>query len=73
VREWVTKAENDLKNAAHTIKLGERCPTDSVCLHAQQCVEKYVKAVLVLEGTDFPTFSMRAHRWCPSQVVENNG
>jgi HEPN domain-containing protein len=54
VREWVTKAENHLKTAAHTIKLGERCPTDTVCLHAQQCVEKYVKAVLVLEGTDFP-------------------
>jgi HEPN domain-containing protein len=54
VREWITKAENDLKTAAHTIKLGERCPTDTVCFHAQQCVEKYVKAVLVMEEIDFP-------------------
>jgi HEPN domain-containing protein len=54
VREWVTKAENDLKNAAHTIKLEEQCPTDTVCFHAQQCVEKYLKAVLVQEGSDFP-------------------
>ena len=54
VREWVTKAENDLKNAAHTLKLGDECPTDTVCFHAQQCVEKYMKAVLVISGISFP-------------------
>jgi HEPN domain-containing protein len=54
VHEWLLKAENDLTTAAHTLKLGEECPTDTVCYHAQQCVEKYLKAVLVLEGIDFP-------------------
>jgi len=34
VREWVGKAENDLKNATHTLKLGKECPTDTVCFHA---------------------------------------
>ena len=53
-REWMTKAENDLKTAVHTLDLGEECPTDMVCFHAQQCVEKYLKAVLVLDGIDFP-------------------
>ena len=53
VQEWVAKAENDLKNAAHTLKLGRECPTDTVCFHAQQCVEKYVKAFLVATGTEF--------------------
>jgi HEPN domain-containing protein len=52
--EWVVKAENDLTNAAHTLKLRETCPTDTVCFHAQQCVEKYLKAILVLEKIDFP-------------------
>ncbi len=52
VRQWVEKAENDLKNAAHTLKLGKACPTDTVCFHAQQCVEKYLKALLVFEGKD---------------------
>ena len=52
--EWVVKAENDLTNAAHALKLGETCPTDTVCFHAQQCVEKYLKSVLVLDGIDFP-------------------
>lgn len=54
VREWVQKAENDLVNAAHTLKLGSGGPTDTVCFHAQQCVEKYLKALLVLQGIDFP-------------------
>jgi hypothetical protein len=32
VAEWVAKAENDhLLNATHTLTLGPRCPTDSVC------------------------------------------
>jgi HEPN domain-containing protein len=54
VREWLFKADNDLKNAAHTLKLGKECPTDTVCFHAQQCVEKHIKALLVFRGTLFP-------------------
>ncbi len=54
VREWVAKAESDLTTAAHVLKLGAECPTDTVCFHAQQCVEKYLKALLVLDGIDFP-------------------
>ena len=54
VREWIEKAENDLKNAAYTLKMGEDCPTDTTCFHAQQCVEKYLKAFLTLKRIDFP-------------------
>jgi HEPN domain-containing protein len=57
VREWVDKAENDLKNAAHTLKMGEKCPTDTVCFHAQQCVEKYLKAFLVYSSIEFTLLS----------------
>jgi HEPN domain-containing protein len=53
-KEWLAKADNDLTTAAHTLKLRANCPTDTVCFHAQQCVEKYLKAILVLEGIDFP-------------------
>lgn len=54
VREWIYKADNDLKNASHTLKISKGCPTDTICFHAQQCVEKYLKAFLVSMGTDFP-------------------
>ncbi len=50
----MTKAEHDLANAAHTLKLGRDCPTDTVCFHAQQTIEKYLKALLICSGTDFP-------------------
>ncbi len=53
-RQWMQKAENDLTNAAFTLQLGKDCPTDTVCFHAEQCVEKYLKALLVANGLDFP-------------------
>lgn len=52
--EWIGKAENDLLNGTHTLTLGARCPTDTVCFHAQQCAEKYLKALLTFRGADFP-------------------
>ncbi len=52
--EWIKKADNDLKTAAHTLKLGAACPTDAVCFHAQQCVEKCLKAFLVAAKIEFP-------------------
>ncbi len=54
IREWLRKAEHDLTNAAHTLKLGKEAPGDTVAFHAQQCVEKYIKALLVFRGTAFP-------------------
>jgi len=53
-REWIAKAENDLTNARHTLTLGKSCPTDTVCFHAQQTVEKYLKATLSFHSTAFP-------------------
>jgi len=52
-REWVAKAENDLKSAAHLLKMKD-CPFDNVCFNAQQCVEKYLKALLITQGLEFP-------------------
>ncbi|MGA2770210.1 MAG: HEPN domain-containing protein [Bryobacteraceae bacterium] len=32
--------------------LQEDCPFDTVCFHAQQCVEKYLKALLLQAGSE---------------------
>jgi HEPN domain-containing protein len=54
IREWLRKAEHDLTAAAYLLTLREACPADTVGFHAQQCVEKYIKALLVFRGTAFP-------------------
>jgi HEPN domain-containing protein len=54
VRQWVEKADHDLRTAEHTLTLEEDCPRDMVCFHAQPCVEKYLKALLVAESVEFP-------------------
>ncbi|MHB1342770.1 MAG: HEPN domain-containing protein [Thermoleophilia bacterium] len=51
---WAEKADHDLRNAEHTLLLDEDCPFDTVCFHAQQCVEKYLKAALIWQSVVFP-------------------
>ena len=53
-REWVAKAESDLRAAVYLLEPRVEQPTEAVCFHAQQCAEKYVKALLVFRSTDFP-------------------
>ena len=53
ILQWVEKAEHDLTTASYTLRLRANCPTDTVCFHAQQCVEKYLKALLVLNDVEF--------------------
>ena len=53
VREWVAKAEGDFQAACDLA--GSRQPNhDAICFHAQQCVEKLMKAVLAQAGTAPP-------------------
>lgn len=51
VRQWLHKADNDLKNIANNL-VATDIPTDTVCFHAQQAVEKLIKAVLVASGRE---------------------
>jgi HEPN domain-containing protein len=54
VQQWVERAEEDLRNAEHTLTLQEDCPLSTVCFHSQQCVEKYLKALLTYCSVPFP-------------------
>ena len=44
-KEWVQKAEEDYTVAIRELR-AEPPALASVCFHAQQCIEKYLKAVL---------------------------
>ncbi len=52
-KEWVEKAEGDYKAA--NVQWATNDPVyDDICFHAQQCVEKYLKAWLTEKEIDFP-------------------
>jgi len=51
---WAEKADHHLRNAEHTLLLEDDCPFDTVCFHAQQCVEKYLKAALIWRSVALP-------------------
>ena len=44
--EWVQKAEGDLATAHRELRARRAPNYDAACFHAQQCVEKYLKALL---------------------------
>jgi HEPN domain-containing protein len=49
-KEWTAKAEADYSTAARELKAPESPNYDAVCFHAQQCVEKLMKALLIHLG-----------------------
>jgi len=54
VAEWISYADYDIRLAEHTFTMTDDCPYHLVAYHAQQCVEKYLKAYLVYHSIDFP-------------------
>lgn len=53
-QEWVEKAEADFHVALREFRARKHPSLDAVCFHAQQCVEKYLKARLQEAGISFP-------------------
>ena len=51
--QWLSKADHDLITASQTLLLPDG-PTDTVCFHAQQAIEKALKAVLTFHQVTFP-------------------
>ncbi len=52
--EWAVKADHDFIAASQLLKMGAGCPTDVVCFHAAQCVEKYMKCSWVCHSLNVP-------------------
>lgn len=45
-KEWVSKAEGDFTTAKRELQAPSDPNYDAACFHAQQCIEKYLKARL---------------------------
>lgn len=54
VRLWVDAAEEDLMVAEHLLTSSTLRPFRSIGFHAQQCTEKYIKALLAAHNVSFP-------------------
>lgn len=52
--EWVAKAEGDFATVVRESRARMRRNNDAICFHAEQCVEKYLKARLAEAGVSFP-------------------
>jgi HEPN domain-containing protein len=50
---WVTRAEEDFALARAALRRKQPLASGA-CFHAQQCAEKYMKALLLSRGADFP-------------------
>jgi HEPN domain-containing protein len=53
-QEWIEKAEADYRTALREKRVRRRPNHDAVCFHAQQCIEKYLKALLTEHEILFP-------------------
>jgi len=54
VMQWKRFGDEDLKLAKHALTLKKNRPNRLIAYHAQQCAEKYLKALLVFHRIDFP-------------------
>jgi HEPN domain-containing protein len=54
VKEWVAKAEGDFYDVLRGVRARKHPNYDGVCFHAEQCIEKYLKARLIAADLDFP-------------------
>ena len=50
VKEWVNKAEGDYHSALRDYRARKFPNYDAAGFHAQQCAEKYLKAILQLRN-----------------------
>lgn len=51
--EWIAKAEGDFTTALREHRARRHPNFDAACFHAQQCIEKYLKAAMVEKGIPF--------------------
>lgn len=47
LKDWIAKAEHDYATANRELRISEEPNYDAVCFHAQQCIEKLMKGLII--------------------------
>ena len=54
IRNWLFRANEDIAVINDLINFGTEYYTSTICFHAQQATEKFLKVFLVYHNVDFP-------------------
>jgi HEPN domain-containing protein len=54
IQNWLFRAKEDISVIESLLSFNPEYYTSTICFHAQQAVEKYLKAFLVYHDIDFP-------------------
>ncbi len=54
IKNWLFRANEDIAVISSLVKSGTQYYTSTICYHAQQASEKFLKAYLVFHDVDFP-------------------
>jgi len=54
IKNWLFRANEDIAVINNLVKAGAENYTSSICYHAQQASEKFLKAFLAYQNVDFP-------------------
>ena len=54
LKNWLIRAKEDHSVIESLVDSGIKFYTSTICFHAQQAVEKYLKAFLIFHDVDFP-------------------
>ena len=67
---WLRKAEGDHDTALRELRARRRPNYDAACFHAQQAIEKHLKALLTERGKLFPKIHdlVKLGEWCGAFV-----
>lgn len=66
LQEWLEKAEEDFEAAITLVRKRKNPTPNAVGFHCQQCIEKYLKALLISRGVVFPKTHdlLELHKMC---------
>lgn len=54
IDKWLFRADEDVAVIDELVQSDPQAYASTICFHAQQAVEKYLKALLASKGVDFP-------------------